>query len=96
METPFEIILKITPLLKGWSTKDYIRSNGVESQFLSPNKDASSITFYSYQPYYEIFTLEYLCPLRLPLPRTEQEFLSDLNRCNININQPKETNHVQL
>jgi hypothetical protein len=86
METHFEIILKISTLLQGWHTKDYIRSYGVESQFLSPNKDATSITFYSNQSYYEIFTLEYLCPLRLPLPHTEQEFISDINRCNIKLN----------
>jgi len=85
MENVFDIIKSPSQLLRGWSTRDYIRSNSFESQYISPDKDATSITFYSHQPYYEIFTLEYLCPLRLPLPKNKLQFLLDLNRANIQL-----------
>jgi len=95
MENDFDILKSSSNILKDWHTRDYIRSNSVESQYLSPNHDASSITFYSNQLYYEIFTLENMCPFRLPLPKTEQEFLSDLNRTNIKIHKSIGDQNVQ-
>lgn len=79
----FDIERSCKRFLPDWDKVEYMRSSSVELQFLNPSHNASSLTFFSNQLYYEIFTTDFLCPLRFPLPKTELDFLQDLQRSNI-------------
>jgi len=87
MHEKFDIAQATSRWIPHWTKRNYLRSDGLEIQFIDPTSHITSITFYPNVQYYEIFTLAIGIPLRLPLPRTDKDFLSDLTRSNIHYHQ---------